>query len=171
MTPQMQGLDVPQKNITVLQPSNFSVRLVTQCLAEKRLAVVRLVDGEEIGVSERKRVGGVGFGEKKVGRELSLEQEKLTQISDLEDEIRCWVKSKSPHRWARLPWLVRVNDPSVFGRGVSRRRTLPGWQQPGAAPADLSEQHQSLNDFFLKVAGETQTGCQIVISSQRGDHY
>lgn len=130
VTPQMQGLDVPQKNITVLQPSNFSVRLVTQCLAEKRLAVVRLMDGEETGVRKRKRVGGAGFGGKKVGRQLSLEQEKLTQISDSEDEIRCWVKSKPPQRWAGLPWLVRVNDPSVFGA-----RSLPQEDSPGVAAA------------------------------------
>ena len=34
-----------------------------------------------------------------------------------------------------------------------------------------SAQHCSPNDFFLKVVGEMQTVCQIVISSQRGDHY
>ena len=73
VTQQMRRLDVPQKNITVLQLSNFSVRLVTQCLAEKRLAVVRLMNGEETQVRERKHVGGVGFGGKKVSSELSLE--------------------------------------------------------------------------------------------------
>lgn len=85
-------LDVPQENINVLQPSNFSVLLVTHCL-EKKLVVVRLMNGEESRVRERKRVG---FGGKKVGRELFLEQEKLTLISDSEDEIKRWVKSKLP---------------------------------------------------------------------------
>lgn len=69
------------------------MQLVTQCLAEKRLAVIRLVNVEETWVEEEvcKRVG---FRGKKVERELSMQQEKLTQISDLEDGIRCLVKSK-----------------------------------------------------------------------------
>lgn len=70
------------------------MRSVTQCLAGKRLVVVRLMNGEETWVRERKGVGGVTFGGKKVGSELSLEEKKLTQISELEDEMRYWVESK-----------------------------------------------------------------------------
>lgn len=52
------------------------------------------MNGEETWVRERKGVGGVTFGGKKVGSELSLEEEKLTQISELEDKMRCRVESK-----------------------------------------------------------------------------
>lgn len=74
-------------------------------------------------------------------------------MSDWGDGIRFWVKSKRP---------LSAGAGSLHGFGD---------QAAGAAPAHLPEQHPSLNDFFLRVAGELQTGCQIVISSWRGDHY
>lgn len=79
------------------------------------------------------------------------------QISDLGDEI-LGEEQATPQSWG--------HGASAYGLG-----NLSGWQAAGAAPARLPVQHPSPNDFFLRAAGELQTGCQIVISSWRGDHY
>lgn len=124
------------------------------------------MNGGEVQVRERKHVGGVGFGGKKVGRELSLEQENITVASDLEAETKMLGEEQISIAAGLFSLAGRVNSPQRSGQGTSSRKPLRGWQH-----LQTSVQHLSLNDFFLKVAGEMQTGCQIVISSWRGDHH